>query len=204
MDINTFKQKYKDVPLIKMIEYIDEDILNRIIITECSFFKFLQIKKLYNSEALKFDFIIGKIEEKDLRKILNNINNILLKEDNIGKDKQTHEIYITLLNIINIILTGQKYDSIRKITEFKDIPLTILTNEKVIELFDNNAKEIFTNISKVEYHWGCRYNKRSKYNDYGYTLYILRELCKKINFKFIGYCKRNSNGICERHYKIES
>lgn len=204
MDINSFKQNYKDIPLNKMIEYIDNKILDKIIIKDFTLLKFFDIKELYNNGELKFNYIINNINEQDLKMILNNLNNVLFKEQIISNNKETCNIHKTLLNVINILLTNQGYAEIKKIIDFKDIPHNILSNEKVIELLEKHENVIFNCMSRVEYKWGKRYIKRDKYNDYGYALYLLRYLCKKINFTFKGRTKKNLKGIYERCYSIES
>lgn len=201
MDINTFIQNYKDQPLNRIIEYIDTDILETMHLT-INFSEFLKLKDDYLDGTYKFSSIIKGLSPKQQQSICNNVNKILFKEQNIKGNTNQCSIYNTLVYILNIILLNQNLSKITNATDLKNIPSSAFTNGKIIELFDKNESEIFKCIDRAGYKWGTRYKRRVKYNDYGYALTLVRDLCKKLELNFVGLNKRNDKGIVERHYSI--
>lgn len=182
MSIKEQLSKYKDAPLKVMLKYIETDVLDKIVIPNCSLRQIIQLSNAIKNNSIKFDFVINQLQESDCARIIKMIQNEFQSERELANKRNALDKYNLLIAMINKINDINQLKRIEKLTDFKDINKSIFTNPKNVAVFEEYGKELLTMYRKRKFKW-IEIHKLGADGNIYFAVNLLRRLCKDCGFR---------------------
>lgn len=183
-------------PLIKLKKYVSDDINKKIIISNnapLTLYDLLLYMNSYKQGYLQLKDI--KNSQYDKQQIYNAIQTQLSAHKNNNRQIGGGNDLIELLNII--VFTKSP---IKSLTQFKNVPCSILTSDNIPKAFIENKEKVNKLGFNIDSFQLTR--KRIKQGDYGYLLAVIRKYCNEHDLIFKSKNKPVNN-VISRVYSIE-
>lgn len=184
-------------PLVILEKYISDELKKQIIIsttTPLTFYDFLNYLNRYKKEKI----LLSDIQNINKQPIYGAIKTQLTNYNNTSKIQLGGgNALVELLNLI-VFKSGPP---IKDLAKFKNVPSYVLTNEHIPKLFEDNRAKILKLGFEIDQ--SQLWRKRTKQNDYGYLLTIIRKYCIANSLKLVSTTKV-VNGLVTRVYSIEA